>query len=429
VVNIGIGGSDLGPVMVCEALKAHALPHLHVHFVSNVDGAHLVEVLRHLDPATTLFIVASKTFTTQETITNATSAKAWFLEKARDVRRRWRPAKRTAGRPAGRPARPRLTQTLSQHCSCRERSLQEKAVAQHFVAISTNKPACEKFGIHASNMFEFWDWVGGRYSLWSAIGLSIAVYIGMDKFLELLDGAHAMDKHFATAPLGENLPVLLAVLGVWYNNFWGAQSHAILPYDQYLSRFPAYFQQVRRRRCVRGRGGDGRGGVTPGDGTCVSDALHAQGDMESNGKYITRNGERVDYQTGPIIWGEPGTNGQHGKARSAAAAARPTTTPRRALTVLLQHGRGGAPLLSVLPADPPGHQADPGRLPGRGEAGDPLGGRQAPPDPALQLFRPDRGAHARQVRGRSAQGARGGRCGSSLRGSRGWAARAADGGA
>lgn len=239
IVNIGIGGSDLGPLMVCEALKPYGRTDLRVHFVSNVDGAHLVHTLEGLDPARTLFIVASKTFTTQETMTNATSARAWLL-----------------GRLGGDAA----------------------AVGRHFVAVSTNAEAVEAFGIDPANMFVFWDWVGGRYSLWSAIGLSIVLYLGFDRFTELLDGAHAMDRHFATAPLAENLPVTLALIGVWNGNFLGAESLAILPYDQHLARFPAYFQQ---------------------------------GDMESNGKSVTLAGERVDYQTGPIVWGEPGTNGQH----------------------------------------------------------------------------------------------------------------------
>lgn len=237
IVNIGIGGSDLGPVMVTEALKPYAGP-LRVHFVSNVDGTHIAETLRHVHPETTLFIVASKTFTTQETMANADSAKAWFLKAAGDP----------------------------------------KAVARHFVALSTNARAVEGFGIDTANMFEFWDWVGGRYSLWSAIGLSIALAIGYDNFIDLLTGAFEMDEHFRTAPFEKNVPVILALLGVWYNNFFDAQSQAILPYDQYMHRFAAYFQQ---------------------------------GDMESNGKYIDRQGQRVDYQTGPIIWGEPGTNGQH----------------------------------------------------------------------------------------------------------------------
>ena len=238
VVNIGIGGSDLGPVMVTEALKPYASPGLRAHFVSNVDGTQIAEVLKAINHETSLFIIASKTFTTQETLTNAESAKAWFLYAAKD----------------------------------------RGAVAKHFVALSTNEKEVRKFGIDERNMFEFWDWVGGRYSLWSAIGLSIAVSLGMDRFEELLAGAFAMDEHFRTAPLEKNLPVLLGVLGVWYNNFFDAQSHAILPYDQYMHRFPAYFQQ---------------------------------GDMESNGKRVTRDGETAAYSTGPVIWGEPGTNGQH----------------------------------------------------------------------------------------------------------------------
>ncbi|KAI9193326.1 Phosphoglucose isomerase [Polychytrium aggregatum] len=239
VVNIGIGGSDLGPVMVTEALKPYAQDDLRVHFVSNIDGTHLAEVLKKLNPETTLFIVASKTFTTIETITNATSAKNWFLQKAGDIAH----------------------------------------VAKHFVALSTNAKAVTAFGISVENMFEFWDWVGGRYSLWSAIGLSIAIYIGFDNFAELLLGAHLMDNHFQTAPLEKNLPAILAIVGIWYNNFHGTETQAILPYDQYLHRFPAYFQQ---------------------------------GDMESNGKYVTRDNVPItDYSTGPIIWGEPGTNGQH----------------------------------------------------------------------------------------------------------------------
>lgn len=238
VVNIGIGGSDLGPVMVTEALRPYWQDGLHAHFVSNIDGTHLAETLKRCRPATTLFVVASKTFTTQETITNATSARAWLIEALGD----------------------------------------EAAVARHFVALSTNAQAVGAFGIDPANMFEFWDWVGGRYSLWSAIGLPIALVIGMDRFEELLAGGHELDEHFRTAPLGENLPVILALLGVWYANFHGAASHAILPYDQYLHRFAAYFQQ---------------------------------GDMESNGKSVDLDGRRVDYTTGPIVWGEPGTNGQH----------------------------------------------------------------------------------------------------------------------
>ncbi len=240
IVNIGIGGSDLGPVMVTEALRPYWAAHLDVHFVSNVDGTHVAETLKRLDPETTLFIVASKTFTTQETLTNATSARTWLLDRLQ----------------AG-----------------------PEAVAKHFVALSTNAKQVAAFGIDTANMFEFWDWVGGRYSLWSAIGLSIACVIGMDHFEELLAGAHEMDEHFRTAPLEENLPVLLGMLGVWYANFFGAETHAILPYDQYLHRFAAYFQQ---------------------------------GDMESNGKSVDREGQRItDYTTGPVIWGEPGTNGQH----------------------------------------------------------------------------------------------------------------------
>jgi glucose-6-phosphate isomerase len=240
VVNIGIGGSDLGPVMVTEALRSYWKPGMRAHFVSNVDGTHLAETVRELDPARTLFIVASKTFTTQETLTNARSARAWLLGKL------------GAG---------------------------NEAVAKHFVALSTNAKEVAAFGIDTQNMFEFWDWVGGRYSLWSAIGLSIACVIGMDHFEELLAGGHAMDDHFRTAPLDHNLPVILGMLGIWYANFFGAETHAILPYDQYMHRFAAYFQQ---------------------------------GDMESNGKGVDRRGARIaDYSTGPIIWGEPGTNGQH----------------------------------------------------------------------------------------------------------------------
>lgn len=237
VVNIGIGGSDLGPVMVTEALKAYKT-HLNVHFVSNVDGTHIVETLKGLNPETTLFLIASKTFTTQETMANAGSAREWFMNSG----------------------------------------AKESDIAKHFAALSTNAEAVSAFGIDTRNMFEFWDWVGGRYSLWSAIGLSISLALGFNNFKELLKGAYIADEHFQTAPFEENIPVLLAVLGIWYNNFFDAESHAILPYDQYLHRFAAYFQQ---------------------------------GDMESNGKYVDRNGNRIDYQTGPIIWGEPGTNGQH----------------------------------------------------------------------------------------------------------------------
>ncbi|CEK14938.1 glucose-6-phosphate isomerase [Chthonomonas calidirosea] len=238
IVNIGIGGSDLGPVMVTEALKPYGKPDLRVHFVSNVDGTHIVETLKQVHPETTLFSIASKTFTTQETLVNAHTARDWFLRYAHD----------------------------------------EAAVAKHFVALSTNEKEVVKFGIDPKNMFVFWDWVGGRYSLWSAIGLSIALYIGMDNFEELLTGAFEMDEHFRHTPFEQNIPVTLGLLGIWYNNFFGAQTHAILPYDQYMHRFPAYFQQ---------------------------------GDMESNGKRVDRDGHVVDYSTGPIIWGEPGTNGQH----------------------------------------------------------------------------------------------------------------------
>lgn len=237
VVNIGIGGSDLGPVMVTEALK-HYKTRLNIHFVSNIDGTHLAETFKAINPETTLFIVASKTFTTQETMTNAFSAKEWFLNS----------------------------------------DAQEADVAKHFVALSTNAEGVANFGIDTANMFQFWDWVGGRYSLWSAIGLSIALAVGFDNFEELLEGAHEMDVHFKTETLDQNIPVVLALLGIWYNNFFGADSVALLPYEQYLSRFAAYFQQ---------------------------------GDMESNGKYVGRDGKKVDYETGPIIWGEPGTNGQH----------------------------------------------------------------------------------------------------------------------
>ncbi|XP_069037301.1 glucose-6-phosphate isomerase [Lepisosteus oculatus] len=238
IVNIGIGGSDLGPLMVTEALKPYSKGGPRAWFVSNIDGTHMAKTLAELNPETTLFIIASKTFTTQETITNAESAKEWLLQKAGD----------------------------------------KSAVAKHFVALSTNAPKVKDFGIDTNNMFEFWDWVGGRYSLWSAIGLSIALHIGFENFERLLSGAHWMDNHFRTAPLEKNVPVLLALLGVWYINFFQAETHALLPYDQYMHRFAAYFQQ---------------------------------GDMESNGKYITSKGSRVNYHTGPIVWGEPGTNGQH----------------------------------------------------------------------------------------------------------------------
>ncbi|MDA7747178.1 glucose-6-phosphate isomerase [Psychromonas sp.] len=238
IVNIGIGGSDLGPYMVTEALQAYKVDGIESHFVSNVDATHLVETLTKVDPETTLFLVASKTFTTQETMTNAHSARDWFLNFAQD----------------------------------------EKCIAKHFVALSTNAKSVAEFGIDTDNMFEFWNWVGGRYSIWSAIGLSIALTIGYDHFEELLTGAHEMDLHFASTEFENNIPVLLAVIGIWYNNFYGAESEAILPYDQYMHRFPAYFQQ---------------------------------GNMESNGKCVDRNGDAINYQTGPIIWGEPGTNGQH----------------------------------------------------------------------------------------------------------------------
>lgn len=236
VVNIGIGGSDLGPVMVCSALK-HYKTRLNTHFISNVDGNHLAEVLKNLNPETTLFIVASKTFTTQETITNAFSAKKWFLQKAT-----------------------------------------EEDVAKHFVALSTNIDAVKSFGIAEENIFEFWDWVGGRYSLWSAIGLSIVLSIGYDNFEKLLKGANETDVHFQTAEFSQNIPILMALLGIWYRNFAGASSYAVLPYSQYLERFPAYLQQT---------------------------------DMESNGKFVDRNGDFVNYEAGTIIWGEAGTNGQH----------------------------------------------------------------------------------------------------------------------
>lgn len=237
VVNIGIGGSDLGPVMITEALRPFK-NHLQMHFVSNVDGTHIAEILKQVDPETTLFLVASKTFTTQETMTNAHSARDWFLNTAKD----------------------------------------KAHVAKHFAALSTNGKAVSAFGIDTANMFEFWDWVGGRYSSWSAIGLSIALSVGFENFEALLEGAFEMDTHFATTAEEQNIPLLLALIGIWYNNFYGAESEAILPYDQYMHRFPAYFQQ---------------------------------GNMESNGKFVDRNGHPVDYQTGPIIWGEPGTNGQH----------------------------------------------------------------------------------------------------------------------
>lgn len=237
VVNIGIGGSDLGPVMVTESLKPYK-NHLNLHFVSNVDGTHIAEVLKKINPETTLFLIASKTFTTQETMSNANSARDWFIANGGSA----------------------------------------EDVAKHFVALSTNEKLVTAFGIDPANMFGFWDWVGGRYSLWSAIGLSISLSVGYENFIELLEGAHAMDKHFRTENFNENIPVILALLGIWYNNFHGADTQVILPYDQYMHRFAAYFQQ---------------------------------GDMESNGKQVGRDGKDVSYQTGPIIWGEPGTNGQH----------------------------------------------------------------------------------------------------------------------
>jgi glucose-6-phosphate isomerase len=238
IVNIGIGGSDLGPLMVTEALLPYRKPHINVHFVSNVDATHIAETLKKLTPETSLFMIASKTFTTQETMTNALTAREWFLNTAHD----------------------------------------ESFIKNHFAAISTNIQEVEKFGIDPANMFRFWDWVGGRYSLWSAIGLSIACSIGFENFVELLDGAYAMDMHFRRASFEKNIPVILALISIWYNNFFGAETETILPYDQYMHRFPAYFQQ---------------------------------GNMESNGKSVDRAGQEIDYQTGPVIWGEPGTNGQH----------------------------------------------------------------------------------------------------------------------
>ena len=238
IVNIGIGGSDLGPLMVTEALLSYRKPHIRVHFVSNIDATHIAETLKKLSAETSLFMIASKTFTTQETMRNACTARDWFLRAARD----------------------------------------ESFIKNHFAAISTNINEVEKFGIDPANMFRLWDWVGGRYSLWSAIGLSIACSIGFENFVELLDGAHAMDMHFRHSPFEKNIPVILALISIWYNNFFGAETEAILPYDQYMHRFPAYFQQ---------------------------------GNMESNGKSVDRAGQQINYQTGPVIWGEPGTNGQH----------------------------------------------------------------------------------------------------------------------
>ena len=267
IVNIGIGGSDLGPLMVCEALKSYANPAIDVYFVSNIDASHLVETLKKLDPEETLFLIASKTFTTQETMTNAFSARDWFLKSAKD----------------------------------------SKYVAKHFIALSTNEKAVTDFGIDAENMFIFWDWVGGRYSLTSAIGLSICLYLGYEVFDFLLEGFHWMDEHFRTEKPENNMPVILALIGLWYVNFMGAQSEAILPYDQYLHRFAAYFQQ---------------------------------GNMESNGKSIDRNGKRVNYATGPVIWGEPGTNGQH------------------AFYQLLHQGTGFIPCDFIAAAKPKHHLGD-----------------------------------------------------------------------
>jgi glucose-6-phosphate isomerase len=238
IVNIGIGGSDLGPYMVTEALRPFAHGKLRAHFVSNIDGTHICETLKRLDPETTLFIIASKTFTTQETLTNAMTAREWFLGHA----------------------------------------VSDMHIARHFAAVSTNREKVVEFGIDEANMFRFWDWVGGRYSLWSSIGLSIALYLGFERFQELLDGAHAMDRHFLEEPPERNIPVILAILGIWYNNFFDVASHAVIPYDQYLHRFPAYLQQL---------------------------------DMESNGKRTDRQGNVIEYATGPVIWGEPGTNSQH----------------------------------------------------------------------------------------------------------------------
>ena len=238
IVNIGIGGSDLGPLMVTEALKPYKVEDIETYFVSNVDGTHIAETLKKVKPERTLFLIASKTFTTQETMTNAHTARQWFLKKAKD----------------------------------------EQHIAKHFAALSTNETEVVKFGIDKKNMFEFWDWVGGRYSLWSAIGLSIALTIGYKNFEQLLKGGHSADTHFQNTPFDKNIPVLMALIGLWYTNFFGSQTESILPYDQYMHRFAAYFQQ---------------------------------GNMESNGKSIDRNGEEVEYSTGPVIWGEPGTNGQH----------------------------------------------------------------------------------------------------------------------
>jgi glucose-6-phosphate isomerase len=239
IVNIGIGGSDLGPAMVCDSLKKYATHGINAHFVSNVDGTHIAETLKELNPETTLFIIASKTFTTQETLTNANTAKSWFLAACGD---------------------------------------NNEYISKHFIALSTNTEACVEFGIDPKNMFEFWNWVGGRYSLWSAIGISIALYIGYDNFLELLAGAHEADNDFRTKDYVENVPVIMALLGVWYSNFFGARTHAVIPYDQYLDKLADFLQQL---------------------------------DMESNGKSVTKDGEEVEYTTGPVIWGQPGTNAQH----------------------------------------------------------------------------------------------------------------------
>jgi glucose-6-phosphate isomerase len=277
IVNIGIGGSDLGPVMVTEALKAYAQRDITAHFVSNIDGTHLAETVRACDPETTLFIIASKTFTTQETITNAESARAWFLATAKD----------------------------------------KAHVAKHFVALSTNTKAVTAFGIAEANMFQFWDWVGGRYSLWSAIGLSIALVIGYENFEQLLKGAHGMDKHFKETPLEHNLPVIMAVLGIWYNDFYGAQTHALLPYDQYLHKFADYFQQ---------------------------------GDMESNGKTVTKGGERVNYQTGVRISPvRPPAHAHNSLPHSRSSGARRARTGSTRSTSSCTRARSSSPRTSSRP--------------------------------------------------------------------------------
>jgi glucose-6-phosphate isomerase len=267
IVNIGIGGSDLGPVMVTEALKHYGSEKLEVHFVSNIDGTHIAETLKKIVPQTTLFIIASKSFTTSETLTNAQTARKWFLEHAVD----------------------------------------EKFIAKHFVAVSTNEEKVKEFGIDTENMFVFWDFVGGRYSLWSAVGLSISCYVGFERFIDLLEGAYEMDEHFKTAPFEKNIPVILGLLGVWYNNFFWAQTEAVFPYDQYLHRFPEYLQQAA---------------------------------MESNGKSVDREGNQVAYQTSPIIWGEPGTNGQH------------------AFFQLIHQGTGIIPATFLAPVQPLNHVGD-----------------------------------------------------------------------